>query len=311
MTALPAFGALALAASTVEIQSLRLGWGPLVVDVERLRLIDTTARIDGFEAGEAELSGLKVAGPLNLSRLPATDAWRLEPLAAANGDLRAQIVDAHLLFDANVTVPIRNGEVDFGDATVEHVGPDSRMGASELGIYVDAPNGRSYLYRFPSTPVAGVAFERRDALLGQWVSSRGKLHLQAFVEGLLRQGLVAPAAGITDPTRVLFDRTAVSGELRLADGMLIAPGIEAQLSGRAEGRNVLRVQSGAVGRGFVIELPALRIANSRMNAGEMTFAADEVTGELKAQIHVEGGELRFEATAQTLKVAGLRVRRRS
>ena len=84
-------------------------------------------------------------------------------------------------------MPIRQGQVDFKDATVEHVGPDSRMGVSRLGLYVDAPNGRSYLYQFPSAPVAGVEYERRGALLGPFVTDRGNLRLQEFGEWLLRK----------------------------------------------------------------------------------------------------------------------------
>ena len=78
------------------------------------------------------------------------------------GALNAEITDAHLLFDAQVRVPIARGVVDFNRATVEHVGPDSRMGVSRMGIYVDAPNGRSYLYQFPSAPVAGAFLWRNQ-----------------------------------------------------------------------------------------------------------------------------------------------------
>ncbi|QJW83340.1 hypothetical protein HK414_01260 [Ramlibacter terrae] len=125
---------------------------------------------DGLRAESAELSGVKLSGPLVLpegckSERPAA-AWSLAPLAAAEGTLRAKILDAHLIFDADVTVPIRQGRIDFKDATVEHVGPDSRMGASRLGLYVDAPNGRSYLYQFPTSLVPGVEYEKRGALLG-------------------------------------------------------------------------------------------------------------------------------------------------
>ena len=37
-------------------------------------------------------------------------------------------------------------EGSFNRVTVEHVGPDSSMGLSPMGLYVDAPNGRNYLY---------------------------------------------------------------------------------------------------------------------------------------------------------------------
>ena len=117
-----------------------------------------------------------------------------------------------------MTVPIRDGQIDFNETTVEHVGPDSRMGVSRLGLYVDAPNGRSYVYQFSSVPVAGVEFEQRGPLLGAWVTDRGKLRLQAFGEGLLLQGSGGHGVGFTEQARVMFDRTAVSGDVRLSDG---------------------------------------------------------------------------------------------
>jgi hypothetical protein len=177
----------------------------------------------------------------------AAEAWCLGPLAAADGTIRAEIVDAHLLFDADVTVPIRRGNIDFNQATVEHVGPDSSMGVSRLGVYVDAPNGRSYVYQFSSTPVSGVEFERRGAFLGAWVANRGNLRLQDFAEGLLRQGRRGPGAGFTEEARLLFDRTALSGDVQLSDGRFAAPGVEADLVGRADGRNTIRTARG-VGR---------------------------------------------------------------
>src|SRR5690606_37156900 len=124
----------------------------------------------------------------------------------------------HLLFDADVTVPIRGGRIDFNYATVEHVGPDSRMGVSKMGVYVDAPNGRSYLYQFAGATVAGVEFEHRGALLGPWVSERGKLRLREFAESMLRQGRGGPGQGLTEQARLLLGRTALSGELRLGEG---------------------------------------------------------------------------------------------
>lgn len=81
-----------------------------------------------------------------------TGPLSLEPLANAAGAIRAEIVDARLGFDADVTVPIRQGWIHFNDATVEHV--------------------------------------------------------------------------------VLFDRTAIQGEVRLGDGKFTAPGVQVTLAGR-------------------------------------------------------------------------------
>jgi hypothetical protein len=226
----------------------------------------------------------------------------LEPLATAEGTLRAEIVDAQLLFDAQVTVPIRRGEIDFGDATVEHVGPDSRMGVSRTGVYVDAPNGRSYLYRFPSALVAGVTFEERGALLGPWVTDRGKLHLQAFVEGLLQQGALDHGIAFSEQARALFDRTSVSGDVQLGDGKVALAGIEAELGGRADQRNVVRIHSEAVGRGLTVEITSLSARNVVV-AGRLK--CDEVTGSVALRLSVDGTQLRATLNLDGMRVAGL------
>lgn len=304
--------------------SLRLASGPLVLEVGRLALNDIVAqvrldegrpRLSSLAAASAELSGVKVHGPLAFPAAappnepaPAGD-WSLGPLASVDGTIRAEIVDAHLLFDADVTVPIRQGKIDFKDATVEHVGPDSRMGVSRMGLYVDAPNGRSYLYQFSSTPVGGVEYERRGALLGPFVTDRGNLRLQPFAEGLLRQGQAGPGVGFTEQARLLFDRTAVSGEVRLGDGRFAAPGVQADLVGRAEGRNAIRLHSQAVGRGLTAEMALLSVRNALLNAGGMQLGCDEITGGLTLRLTVEGVQVQFGFELATMKISGLHLDR--
>jgi hypothetical protein len=257
------------------------------------------------------LSGVKVQGPLVLApgEVTAGDAaassWSLGPLATADGTIRAKIIDAQLLFDADVTVPMREGQVDFNHASVEHVGPDSRMGVSRLGLYVDAPNGRSYLYQFSSAPLAGVEYERRGALLGPWVTHRGSLQLQAFVESLLRQAGGGLAKGFTEQSRLLFDRTAISGDVQLGDGKFAAPGVQAELAGRTEGRNVLRVHSEAVGRGLTAEMPSLSVRNVVLGSGTTKLRCDAITGSLKLQVLVDGAKLRFAFEIAEMKITGL------
>lgn len=287
-------------ASTLEI-------GSLVVNgiAAQVQLRDGPPRLLSLDAADAELSAVKVHGPLDLAA--PEGRWSLAPLATADGTIRAEIVDAQLVFDADVTVPIRRGTVDFKDTTVEHVGPDSRMGVSKLGLYVDAPNGRSYLYQFPTTPLAGVEYEKRGAMLGPWVTHRGSLRLQEFGESLLRQGPPGHGVGFTEQSRLLFERTAVSGELRLGDGVFAAPGLQAELVERATGRNTIRLQSGAVGRGLTIELPLLSVRQASFGVAGLKLACDQLTGALTLQVSEEGRQLRFALTVASLKMAGLRV----
>jgi hypothetical protein len=304
-----------------ESRSLRLATGGLVLELGHLVLHQLVGPLS-FESGQpqlaalqaasAEVSGAKLQGPVDaLPAGHAAGAFSLAPLAAADGTIRAEIVDAHLLFDADVTVPIRRGQIDFDDATVEHVGPDSRMGVSRLGLYVDAANGRSYLYQFAATPVAGVEFERRGALLGPWVSDRGKLVLQPFAEGLLGQPATAKGPGFTEQTRLLLDRTALAGELQLGDGPISAPGIRAELAGRAEGHNTLRLHSEAVGRGVTAAMASLRVRSVALEAMGARLECDELGGALTIRLLVEGGQLRLECEVADAKVSGLRLALRS
>ncbi|HEY0822623.1 MAG TPA: hypothetical protein VGD76_02460 [Ramlibacter sp.] len=333
-------GATELRILRFEASALRLSSGPFTLEIGKLALHQLAAqvrteggrpRLHAANAASAEFSGVKAYGPLALppppgpathvvhvhgatpasspgASAPAT-SWSLAPLAAAEGTLRAEIVDAHLLFDADVTVPIRQGLVEFRDATVEHVGPDSRMGASRLGIYVDAPNGRSYLYQFASAPVAGVEYERRGAMLGPWVTDRGRLHLQPFGEWLLRQLAGGQALGVTEQARLLFDRTRVSGEVRLGDGRFAAPWLQAELAGRAEGRNAVRLHSVAVGRELDVEMGALSARNVVLGSGPTRARCDEITGALTLRVFVDAGQLRFAFELGQVRMAGLHLQR--
>ena len=304
--------------------SLRLACGPFTLEVSSLALHQVVAqvrmdqgrpRLLCLDASTAELSGVTVHGPLALPRQPKAApagvplaAWSLAPLAAADGTIRAQIVDAQLLFDAEVTVPIRQGTIDFQDATVEHVGPDSRLGVSRLGLYVDAPNGRGYLYQFASAPVAGVEYERRGAVLGPWVTHRGSLRLQDFGESMLRQGRATPGAGFSEQSRLLLARTAVSGDVQLGDGRLSAPGVRGDLVGRAAGRNAVRLHSEAVGRGLTVEMISLSVRQAAWNTAHMELDCDEITAALSLRFFAEGTQLRFALSLENMKISGLRLR---
>lgn len=316
-------GAFEIGIRRFEAASLRLASGPLALEIGRVaidrlngrvRIEHGKPRLDALQAVRAELSDVKVDGPLLLEPAPtrsagerATGHWCLGPLAAADGSIRAEIIDAHLLFDADVTVPVRQGRVDFNDAAVAHVGPNSRMGVSRFGLYVDAPNGRSYLYQFSSAPVSGVEYEQRGALLGPWVTSRGRLRLQPFGEALLRQGAGAGSSAVTTQARLLLDRTAVWGDLQLGDGKFIAPGLQAELVGRGDGRNAIRFQSQAVGRGLRAGMESLQARDAAWQAGDRQLRCDEIAGTLKLRLFTEDGQLRFAMELPKIQFSGIRL----
>ena len=312
-------GALEVRAQTAEAASLRMVHGAFVLQVGQLVLHDLACtvhlgeggpRLSQLQVARAEVSAASLQGPVVFTPRQVAAAsqgtWSLAPLAAADGKIRAQIKDATLIFDADVTVPIRAGQVDFNEATVEHVGPDSHMGVSKLGIYVDAPNGRSYLYQFSPAPVAGVAYERRGAFLGQRVSDRGSLQLQAFAEAMLLHATAGPGAGFTDQARLLLARTALSGFVQLGDGNFAAPGLEAELSGRGAERNIVRLQSDAVGRGLTLDLAALSVQHAVLNALGARVTCDEVTGTAKLQLLVDGSHLRFALEVAQMQMVGIK-----
>ncbi|CAN7680801.1 hypothetical protein [Variovorax paradoxus] len=328
-------GAVELRVRRFEAMALRLASDPFVLEIDRIDVHELVARLRteagvprlvSVQADKAECSGLKLHGPLVLppqiqkireasqgvdasaatptvAGQAAADAWRLAPLNEAEGTVRGQITDAHLLFDADVTVPIRHGQIDFNDATVEHVGPDSRMGVSRMGIYVDAPNGRSYLYQFAAAPLAGVVFEHRGTLLGPWVSERGKLQLKTFAESMLRQGRRGPGQGLTQQARLLLGRTSLSGELRLGEGLVAVPGLQVHL----EGRHAIGVHSQSVGRGLKVEMASLaaRDAAAAWKGAQMGF--DRATAKLELEVLVEGPAMRFALHVENGIAEGLRI----
>ncbi|WP_225781369.1 hypothetical protein [Xenophilus sp. Marseille-Q4582] len=248
---------------------------------------------------QAELAPPAVSAPLP----PARGDWQLEPLGAATGELTGRITDAHLFFDATVRVGLRDGRIDFNDATVAHVGPDSRMGVARMGLYVDAPHGRSYLYQFASPPLAGVDYERRGALLNSWVSDRGRIWLQPLAEALLRQSLGGLAQGLTEQARLLLQRTSLRGHLQLGEGWVKLPGLSLRLSGRADGANSLRLQAQEVGEGASVHFGRLQAQDLCATAAGQSVHLDrlQARGQLALRLPAMPGqlELRLEACELT------------
>jgi len=306
---------------------LRLAAGPLTLEFGQCELLDLKATLafhDGrarlctAEAAQAQFTRVSLRGPVaSTDRAhPAADATAprpeagptLGPLASAEGALRMDITDAHLLFDAHVDIPLRNGRVDFGDASVEHVGPDSRMGVSRTGIYVDAPGGRSYLYQFASPPLEGVEFEERGSLLG-WVTRRGALRLQPFAETLLRQSRDGLKLGLSEQVLALLGRTEVSGQLQLGDGdLVVAPGVRAALVGRAMGRNALTLHKTPDQQGLRMQSGALALREAALARGDWRLACGEVDAQLTLDLVARSAhDLRFAMTIAQCEMRGLRL----
>ncbi len=216
------------------------------------------------------------------SQAAATE-WHLAPLRALEGRLRACITDAAWILDADISAVLQGGTVDFDQVTVEHVGPDSQMGISRGGIYLDAPHlGRRYLYLFTGYDVPGARFERRD---GGRVSDRGLLDVARLAEALLRREV---PGGIGRPTgddvQSILERTQLKGELHLGDGPLGTPRLQAVLAGQAHGRNRISVWSESLARRLVMGITELMASELRFVLAGQPGTAAAVSGELHLKL---------------------------
>jgi hypothetical protein len=251
-----------LTLARLAIDGMRVRHSSVHVQVASIELNDVELTAEGaslqvVRARQVRLKGVEATLATGAKALPplANTAWHLEPLATLQGRLQAYITDAHWSVDADVTVPIDEGRIEFGRVTVEHIGPDSSMGASHLGIHVDAPNGRNYLYRFSASHVPGVRFEQRGGgVPGTGVADRGALTLKPFVEALLSGAALGDAP---HPVEAQLDRTRLSGTLQLGDGALGFDGCRMVLEGSAQGRNRLAVSAAVVGQHVMAHWPEL------------------------------------------------------
>jgi hypothetical protein len=249
----------------------------------------TTARIPTVTVGELRLKDASIDPQPIAPRTGAgaRTAWHVEPLAALEGTLRAEIVDAAWVFDADVTIPIVAGRIDFNRATVEHVGPDSSMGVSRTGIYVDAPNGRTHLFLWSAPDLPGVEFERRGIGLGPFRSNaRGAIELRPLIEGALAGLQVGTLA---TSVRDMLSRTRVSGEFKLGDGVVGDERRRIALAGSERGRNHVELAPPAVGRGIVVRIPEGWADALRWEALGAVVTAGAVSARLSVQASAATG----------------------
>jgi hypothetical protein len=153
--------------------------------------------------------------------------------------------------------------------------------------------------------VAGVEYEQRAALLGAWVSERGKIKLREFLEALLTQGTAGLA--VSQQAGSLLDRTTVSGEVRLGDGTLAVPGLRAEMAARGVGHNTVRLQAEAAGRGITAEIASLWMRALVLDLGAMEVQCDQVAGALTLNVVIDSGKLRFDLNVAGIKFTGLRL----
>lgn len=301
-------GQLRLTLEQLTLRNLRLHAGIAEIDVAQLSLQEAVLRLAmseagggfellGLEAQEMRLQGLQaMVSSAAGCRLPAATDWRLEALDGMEGRVHAFITDAAWIIDVGVNLTVQQGQVDFNRVTVEHAGPDSSMGVSPAGLYVDARHGgRSFLFLFTGGKVPGASFEKRaDGRPRGAVTDRGRIDLRAFAEGLLAGGGVQ-AIGRTADRHVesTVDRTRLDGELRLGDGVLGIGQHQLRLEGQAQGRNRVRLSAAVLGHKLMLNMPELAAAGA---AFELLGMAAR-TGAISACVEVEATELRADPGA--------------
>jgi hypothetical protein len=297
-------GAMALHADRWLAHGLQLNLGFGQAAIAQAALTDlhlTLGRLDGSGMGlrsariaEVALQGVditaSVAGLRQVSATPG--AWQLQPLAGLEGTMRAFITDAAWIVDADITVPLKGGVLDFDQVVVEHVGPNSSMGVSRGGLYVDAPNlGRRYLVLFTGADVPGARFEHRSTGFGARVSERGAIDLSSLVQGLLAGAGGAPwGKPANEQVEATLDRTRLTGELHLGDGWLGTDARHIALAGQAHGRNRISLLAEALGRRLAASVPEFSAAEAAFDLGGLKVRC----GTVSAQLHVELSDLRTQ-----------------
>ena len=289
----------------MEVHNLELqtAVGPASIARAVLTGLNLTAGLGRLRLQELRLEDASVALSklALLGRHATTEPWRCEPVGGTDGMARAYITDAAWVIDADVTIPIERGRIDFNDVRVQHVGPDSSMGLSRMGLHVDAPTGRTYLYLWSATHVPGARFEQRGTLLTP-VADRGSLELQPFVEALLAGVLLgAPAAG----AREMLRRTRLSGQFRLGDGRVGNERQHLTLAGRREGRNRVELSSMPTGQGFGLRVAELSAVDLHLEHQGRLASAAALSATLGLHLKDPAGEPSIEAKFSELTLSGI------
>ncbi|MCM5678986.1 hypothetical protein M8A51_05510 [Schlegelella sp. S2-27] len=313
-------------AQDIEARDLQWQLGGLTLRVARARLESLSARftpaangrpprLQQADIGRLQLMGVEVdEAELPDAAPPHGEPWRLDALAGLQGLVHAFVTDAVWVVDAEVQLRLRDGRIDFNGVSVEHIGPDSSMGISRGGVYVDSPKlGREYLYLFTANDVPGARFETLSSGRVRRITDRGQLDLRAFVEGLLAQQPHAWPGKLADRhVAGTLDRTRLTAELQLGDGALGAERQHVVLSGRADGKNRVIVSAAVLSHKLVVRMPDMAASAAQFDLPGLTGSSGAVSADVSLRVAGLGGQARpmVALSLGHLRVENLRLQER-
>lgn len=283
------------------------------IDIAQVTLDDVRAEIvprDGapvlasFAAQRIAVDRLQAALARGAVAGAATpEALRLDALATLDGLVHAFVTNALWIVDADVSVPIRQGAIDFNAVEIEHVGPNSLLGVSEAGIHVSGPAGqvRMPVVVFGPSPPPGVsAGTERGFPFAR--GNRGRIDLLPFLQALLEAPAGESLARPADPNmRGALERTRIKGEVQLGNGTLARGEQRVDLTGREAGKNRCLLDSPSLAQRLVIGIPqfAASAAAFALPGREVRAAMLEAV----VEAHLLGRDAPAESPAVVLSVA--------
>lgn len=295
-------------------KNLRYTAGATTVDVSLARLKAARLSMEGLAPGQAfdvlgaalgelELGGVTAtyekakAPPGAGSSGASSERWVLGALGGLDGTVGVFIVDAAGPVDADVSVPIAKGVIDFNKLVIENVGPNAAMGVDATGIYIDSVTGRDHKYK--RTPMPGATLEKRGKGPGAPVTDRGSLDLKVLLEDILNSPPAAASGGGGSGLDVL-NRAMPKGELGLGAGPIGTTKNNVEVSGHAGTRNRMTLAGVSLGNELIVRLPEFQATRSSFEIPGKTGPKTATTGLIDANVRINiagiGGTIDFKVT---------------
>jgi len=270
-----------LTARTLELSDVAFRAPGLAVQLGSVRLAGVQAQLrlgaQGWQLQHARCEEADLgAGSVRIAMagLAPIGELTLDALQGLAGSVEMDVTDAAWVFDARIRLPVQNGEVDFNQVSVQHVGPDSRMGIGHGGLYLDAASmGRRYLVVFTGPRLPGVLPE----------PGRGRLQLVPWLAALARLRPL-PARWANRQAEAGLGRSRLRAELRCGDGWLGAGGARVLLDGQAQGHNRCELMAAPLAGELQMNCPRARATEAEVRLGAGRLRTGAVGGELQLRL---------------------------